>query len=116
MTYKIFDINPLRFYLKHGKKMDKEYIIKKLEITVSGRVQGVGFRYFTLQKAIALDIKGYVRNTYEGKVEVVAIAENTAMNNFVMELRKGPRMSVVENIEIVELAAAGNYENFSIEH
>ena len=96
--------------------MNEEKIIKKLEIVISGRVQGVGFRYFTLQKAIALNIKGYVRNTYEGKVEVVAIAEKTAINNFVMELHKGPRMSVVENIEIVELTTVGNYKNFRIEH
>jgi acylphosphatase len=102
--------------LKLGKKMDKEDKIKKLEITVSGRVQGIGFRYFTLQKAIAYGIMGYVRNTYDGKVEVVAIAENTAMENFVIELRNGPRMSVVENMEIVEMATVGNYENFRIKH
>ncbi len=96
--------------------MSKEKKIKKLEITISGRVQGVGFRYFTLQKAIAIGIKGYVRNTYEGKVEVVAIAENTAMEYFLMELRKGPRMSIVENLEIVELAATADYENFRIKH
>ena len=98
------------------KKMGKEDNLKKLEITISGRVQGVGFRYFVLQNAIGLGIKGYVRNTYNEKVQVVAIAENTTMENFLMELRKGPRMSVVENLEIVELASAGDYENFRIKH
>ena len=100
--------------MKHGKKMSEEKITKKLEITISGRVQGVGFRYFVLQNAIELGIKGYVRNTYNEKVEVVAVAEKSAMENFLLELRKGPRMSIVENMEIVELAAASNYENFRI--
>ena len=96
--------------------MSEEKIIKKLKIFVSGRVQGVGFRYFTLQKAIALGIKGYVRNTYNEKVEVVAIVEYTAMETFLKELRKGPRMSLVENLEIVELASTGNYSDFRIKH
>ena len=98
------------------KKMGKEDNLKKLEITISGRVQGVGFRYFVLQNAVEFGVKGYVRNTYEGKVEVIAIAEDIIMENFIMELRKGPRMSVVDNMKIVELAAAGNYESFRIKH
>ena len=90
--------------------------MRKIEILISGRVQGVSFRFFTLQKAIALGIKGYVQNTYEGKVKVIAVGDIDAMDIFLSELHNGPRMSNVERLEIVELASTAIYENFRIKH
>ncbi len=96
--------------------MNKEKRVKKFEILVSGRVQGVGFRYYTLQRAIAHGIKGYVQNTFEGKVKIVAIAENTIVENFLQDIQRGPRMSIVENLDIVELVTTRNYKDFRIQY
>lgn len=97
-------------------KRNEEKLIRKLEIIVSGRVQGVGFRYFTLHKAISLSIRGYVKNTWDGKVKIVAVGDNVEIDIFLQELRQGPPMSVVENIEINELVSTGNHENFRIKY
>ena len=85
-------------------------------IIFSGRVQGVGFRYYTLQRAITHNIKGYVKNTFDGKVKIVAIAEQNSMENFFNDIRKGPRLSIVDNLDITVLTATRDYTNFRIQY
>jgi acylphosphatase len=71
---------------------------------ISGRVQGVGYRYFALRQAERYGISGYVRNLDDGRVEVLAQGEEADVTAFLDALRQGPpaaRVSVVEQ-EIVE--------------
>ena len=84
------------------------------EIIISGRVQGVGYRYFVLRKAEFLNIKGYVKNLYDGRVKVLAIGDDTAIEEFINELQNGPFMSHVSNIDITNIQLTKKYENFSV--
>ncbi len=90
--------------------------MKKLEIIISGRVQGVGFRYFTVQQAQEFNILGNVRNSYDGKVRVIAVGTEENMEMFLRELQNGPRMGNVENMKITELTAVQNFTKFRIEY
>ncbi len=71
---------------------------QRLHATVSGRVQGVGFRYHTLKTAQDLELTGWVRNLRDGRVEVVAEGELDQLNKLLQDLRKGPVSADVDNI------------------
>ncbi len=71
-----------------------------LRAIVSGRVQGVGFRYFVQRCAGALGISGCVFNRRDGGVEVQATADRDRLDQLILELRKGPSMSRVDGVEI----------------
>lgn len=71
------------------------------KISVTGRVQGVGFRYFTKHRARELNISGWVRNEPDGSVTVVGSADTQSIKKFVDSLKEGPPSSRVE--EVVEL-------------
>lgn len=88
--------------------------MKKYEIFVSGRIQGVGYRYFAYYKAKTLGIKGSVKNLRDGRVKVIAIGENS--KKFIEELRKGPMMSHVSDIQINELSATEEYDEFMVDY
>ncbi len=66
---------------------------------VSGRVQGVGFRFFAERTAASLGVGGYVRNLFDGRVEVYAIGSGEQMDALRGALRRGPRMSAVEQVD-----------------
>jgi acylphosphatase len=71
----------------------------RLHAYVTGRVQGVGFRYFVMQAAMDRKLTGWVRNRYNGQVEVLAEGEHDALNGFLVQLRRGPVSAVVENVQ-----------------
>jgi acylphosphatase len=81
---------------------------------VTGRVQGVGFRYFVKNNADALGIRGYVRNEDDGAVFVYAIGAPDAISQFAGAVRTGPRLSEVRTVEEKE-AAVERYNSFQIE-
>jgi acylphosphatase len=66
---------------------------------LKGRVQGVGFRFFTTKNANALGITGYVKNLANGNVEVYAKGEEQKIDKFKAKLIKGNSFSRVEDIE-----------------
>jgi acylphosphatase len=70
---------------------------------VRGRVQGVGFRWFVQREAAALQLSGWVRNTEDGHVEVVAKGEPAVVDQFRQALRRGPRGSRVDGVVEHEL-------------
>ena len=69
---------------------------------VSGRVQGVGFRWFVLQRAEPLGLRGWVRNLPDGRVEIVAAGPSPAMHGLDAAVRSGPRLSRVDHVESKE--------------
>lgn len=71
---------------------------------VKGRVQGVGFRWYVHREAGALDLRGWVRNTEDGHVEVVAAGEAEDLHLLRLALKKGSRGSRVDGIVEHELA------------
>ena len=71
----------------------------RLYIRVSGRVQGVGSRWFTSMTAARLDLTGWVRNREDGDVEMEVQGDEGPVEDFVRAVSRGPRYAVVENME-----------------
>jgi acylphosphatase len=65
---------------------------------VQGRVQGVGFRWFVHREASELSLKGWVRNTEEGEVEIVVAGEEESLDELRTSLKRGPRGSRVDRV------------------
>ena len=80
---------------------------------VSGRVQGVGYRYYALREAEALGVSGYARNLPDGRVEVVAEASEESLAQLEERLRQGPSFARVHSLEKSELGSRGG-TGFSI--
>ena len=75
---------------------------------IAGRVQGVGYRYFTLQVAQELGVNGFVRNLSDGRVEVVAEAPDDILASFEVRLREGPSFSTVSDLERTAIEPRGD--------
>jgi acylphosphatase len=69
-----------------------------LHFLVRGRVQGVGFRWFVHREASELELKGWVRNTEDGDVEVVAAGDEETLQELRTSLKRGPRGSRVDKL------------------
>jgi acylphosphatase len=76
---------------------------RRVEILVSGRVQGVYFRMFTQNKAKHLGIKGCARNLPDGRVEIIAEADHNSIEKLIKWCHKGPVTARVDHVEITEL-------------
>lgn len=70
-----------------------------VRFVVTGRVQGVGFRWFVVKQARALGIGGYVRNRTDGSVEVVADGDPAAIDELAGALGRGPPAARVAEVE-----------------
>lgn len=90
--------------------------VKTYEVVLSGRVQGVGFRYFVESIAGKYDICGYVKNTLNNKVEVVCQGEDENLTLFIDEVKKGPAFSAVTDIKIEEIEESKRYSTFEIKY
>ena len=81
---------------------------------VSGRVQGVGFRYSAVREAKSLKLSGWVRNSSNGDVEVWAEGSPEALAEFLDWLHKGPEYSRIDSVDAVDKAPQG-YRGFEVE-
>lgn len=73
---------------------------QELHATVHGRVQGVGFRYFVVNKALSLGLHGYARNTDGGSVEVLAQGPRLTLERLLTLLWRGPSAANVDTVEV----------------
>jgi acylphosphatase len=71
---------------------------RAMRYTVTGRVQGVGFRYFVQRAATELGVTGSVRNRADGSVEVHAEAEAETLDRLAQRLRQGPALARVDHV------------------
>jgi acylphosphatase len=81
---------------------------------VSGRVQGVGFRYFALRAARKTGVTGTVRNLPDGTVEAIAEGSLSAVAEFRAELERGPSFGHVSRVDEVEIQSSGRYSGFDV--
>jgi acylphosphatase len=89
--------------------------LKRLSVTVTGRVQGVGYRFFAEDAANALGLSGWVRNNPERTVECEVQGEEIVLAEFCKELRKGPPLSRVKDVLIAEIPSlTGQNSGFEI--
>jgi acylphosphatase len=81
---------------------------------ISGRVQGVGFRFFAERTAAELGVSGYVRNLDDGRVEVYAIGEPEQIDELSRLLARGPRLAEVTAVDSREEAIDAGVHGFSV--
>jgi acylphosphatase len=86
--------------------------VKRVQAIVSGRVQGVGYRYFAAHAAHRFGLKGTVRNLPGGEVEAVAEGEEATLEEFLAELREGPSSASVTELTAAWSEATGRFERF----
>jgi acylphosphatase len=85
------------------------------KLLISGEVQGVGFRYFTQRSAAKHQVRGYVRNLSDGRVEAWVQGNESAVADFTRDLSAGPRFSNVTDIEELVVEPRREYSTFRIE-
>lgn len=85
--------------------------MRRVRFVVTGRVQGVGFRWFVRAEAQPLKLRGWVRNREDGAVEGEAEGTEDAIDALVEQLEVGPPSAIVTNVEIVEISDETEYPN-----
>ena len=90
--------------------------LERKEIKVTGRVQGVGFRHFTLKAARELGILGWVKNMPDGSVLLQAVGSPDAMDSFRKKLYSGPLFGKTERLEetSIEASITDKFESFRV--
>ena len=83
---------------------------------VTGRVQGVGYRYYAMRQANEFGLKGYVKNQGDGSVEVQVEGEKEIIERFKSFLKQGPGYSSVDQVEITYEPYLAKYDRFSVEY
>lgn len=79
-------------------------------LVITGRVQGVGFRFTMQRKARELELTGWVRNRYDGSVEAVIQGASAAVETMIAWARRGPPSAVVAGVEVSDVS--GDYAGF----
>ena len=87
--------------------------MKSISILITGKVQGVGFRYFVLNKAIELHIAGFVRNNRDGSVYLEAEGTEESINLLIFWCSRGPVRARIEQT-IIEAVPFNGYKEFFI--
>ena len=90
--------------------------MKKVRVTITGRVQGVWFRSSTYDKALDLGVTGYVRNLINGDVEIVAEGEDSKVDALVHWARVGPPLAYVDDVDVEILEYDDEFTIFGIRY
>jgi len=90
-------------------------MIKHVSITISGKVQGVGFRYSAIEKAIELDITGVVKNYEKNLVQIEAEGEVEKLKEFLRWCHRGPQGARVDKVDYASTEELQKYEKFAAE-
>lgn len=83
-------------------------------LRIHGRVQGVFFRNWTRDKARALGVRGWVRNRFDGSVELIAYGDDDAVEVLIAACRTGPPAAKVERIEVEIVEGEGPPSGFRV--
>jgi acylphosphatase len=89
-------------------------MIESRTYRIVGRVQGVGFRWFTHDAATREGLSGFVRNLPDGSVEAVVEGDRDALDRFEWKVSSGPRGARVDHVNRETGPASGRYQDFSI--
>ena len=87
--------------------------MKRVHVFFSGYVQGVGFRYTARRIASSLEVAGWVKNCYDGRVELVAEGDEDVLKQVLTQLI-GDFEGYIKNSEVTWMEASGDFTSFSI--
>lgn len=90
--------------------------MRRAHVWISGRVQGIFFRANTRRKAMDLNIKGWVKNLEDGRVEAVIEGEDQSVKEMIEFLQKGPFGAKITKFETKEEKYTGEFKFFEIEY
>ena len=90
--------------------------MERLHAVIHGDVQGVGFRWFMVDEARPLGVRGWVRNRPDGSVEVTAEGRRHDLESLLGAARRGPRGSEVTDVDVDWTEARGDLGTFGISH
>jgi acylphosphatase len=82
--------------------MSGESDVRTVRVRVAGRVQGVGYRYWTEDAAVELGLRGWVRNRRDGSVEALFSGNAEMVNEMLRRCHQGPRAAVVDAVEVLK--------------
>ena len=85
-----------------------------VNMKITGKVQGVGFRFFVQQQAQKLGINGWVSNKSNGDVEALAQGEKADLEQFIAKVKEGPTFSRVDNVNLEWMNKGEQYFGFEI--
>ena len=97
-------------FMNQSGRNDRE----ELYAVVHGQVQGVGFRYFVVQRAQMLNLRGYARNQSDGSVEVVAQGDHAVLERLLLLLRQGPSSAYVSEVTTVWRQPTEHFSRFHV--
>ena len=86
----------------------------RLRAEVFGEVQGVGFRAFVLRRALGYGLTGWVRNRWDGSVELVAEGSRAALETLLADVKNGPSGSTVDRVETFWEQATSEFRMFGV--
>ena len=90
--------------------------MQRVEVRITGRVQGVGFRQFAHDRARRLGLKGWVRNERDGSVRAVAEGDEHAIDQWLQAVGSGPPLARVDDVDVRRETASGMFRSFEIAH
>jgi len=88
--------------------------LSQFHAIIEGRVQGVGFRYFVEENAVDLGLTGWVRNCWDGSVEVKVEGKRPDLERLLTAVQRGPRSAFVTNVKTEWLPATGEFASFRV--
>ncbi|MEK7649613.1 MAG: acylphosphatase [Patescibacteria group bacterium] len=86
----------------------------RIMIKITGRVQGVSFRFYTKQKADELHLVGFVKNNPDDSVDIIAEGDRAALEKLAVWVARGPEFSTVDQCETAWGEYSGEYSSFEI--
>lgn len=90
---------------------------QRIEASIEGRVQGVGFRHFTVRTAEKLGgVTGWVKNESDGSVTLVAEGPSDQLEELVSAVHEGPRRARVEDVDAEKSEARGEFQSFEVRY
>jgi acylphosphatase len=98
------------------KNQDSKNNRRTLRARIEGVVQGVGFRYSTVRQARSLELRGYVRNLWDGTVEVVAEGPEERLQQLERWLHRGPPGAIVRRVDSRYSRFQGIYRSFDVDY
>jgi acylphosphatase len=89
---------------------------RRAHVWISGRVQGVFFRAYTIEAAQLIGVTGWVRNLPDGRVEAVFEGEADKVQKMIEWCREGSPMSRVDRVELLEEVYTGDFDRLAVAH